>query len=90
PCNGKLLRTVLKTNGIGDNLVEFNTKLSLKTGCKNFNLSRIKAIAYSVVCNRLFNQFLSHGCTEDTVISQYLLYSFVLSGVLTSVNTLYP
>ncbi|MCC5670777.1 hypothetical protein LC653_45270, partial [Nostoc sp. CHAB 5784] len=24
PCNGKLLRTVLKTNGIGDNLVEFN------------------------------------------------------------------
>ena len=24
PCNGKLLRTVLKTNGVGDSLVEFN------------------------------------------------------------------
>ncbi len=66
------------------------TKPSLKTGCKNFNLSKIKAIVYSVVCNRLFNQFLSHGCTEDTVTSQYLLYSLLLSGVLTSVNTLYP
>ncbi|MGI2904208.1 RNA-guided endonuclease InsQ/TnpB family protein, partial [Tolypothrix sp. VBCCA 56010] len=32
PCEGKLSRTVLKTNGVGDNLVEFNELCTLSTG----------------------------------------------------------
>jgi putative transposase len=32
PCEGKLSRTVLKTNGVGDNLVEFNKFLTTADG----------------------------------------------------------
>ncbi|EKF04458.1 hypothetical protein FDUTEX481_01725 [Tolypothrix sp. PCC 7601] len=34
PCNGKLLSTVLKTNGVGDNLVEFTKIEKLLEGAK--------------------------------------------------------
>jgi hypothetical protein len=34
PCNGKLLRTVLKTSGAGDSLAEFNTGLQGLSQCR--------------------------------------------------------
>ncbi|KRH97729.1 hypothetical protein ASL19_14645 [Cylindrospermopsis sp. CR12] len=70
---GKLSCTVLKTNGIGDNLVEFNTKPNKPTGYKR-DIYKCDCIAFSTGSREAFPCHLYYillNKTTDTFKNQH-------------------